>query len=928
MADKNLKVKVKADFDEYTKGLKKAGNETTSFKDKLASVGKKAAAAFLIVGTALIAAAKRFADFEKDFTSVVTLLDKDSFKNTTLEQGVKNLEQGVLDLRRTTGESFADINKALFDYISATGDADGALQALKAATDLAAAGNTNISVAIDGVTTSMNAYGDAVGDAENISSLLFTAQKAGKTTIEELSSSLGKVVPTAAALGISFEEILASTSALTLKGIKTTEAMTGLKASFANIVKPTADATAEADRLGIQFDQSALQADGLQGFLQKVIVASDGNKESLTKLFGSIEAVNTVFALTSNSGAKFTEILGKLNDKQQVTATYNDAVTTATETTDKAINRIIGTFDILVVKLGQYVAPVITAFANLLENGVNIITDWRNKLSSAEGAFKKITESLKEITLALAKALNRIINRIIGTFDMLIVKLVRYVAPAITAFANQLEKGAKIITYWSNQLFGAAGSLEKIKESLNEVTLALAENRHAQKEAATAVEEANFITKAWHEKRLLQLQEEAEALNAKRKKLQEDLALQREQQIDHDALVNEQDVADKAVKQAKMRAAEDMKTATLQTATSKRAEILAKMRAAEKINDEAEKLQQMTLLKQHLTQVEIEDARNKVNLTQAAIKFAKEEADREAKNKAQFLRDQLEHGTAYAKLNQFFGDKRAEILAKMRAAEKINDEAEKLQQMTLLKQHLTQVEIEDARNKVNLTQAAIKFAKEEADREAKNKAQFLRDQLEHGTAYAKLNQFFGDKRVQGSMKIGRDLSSLQSSENKDRAALGRAAAKIMIVIDAAQAIMKSYAQLGPIGGSIAAGAMALVSHEQLRAIDNSARGAASGGIVRDGIVGRDTEPFMLAKNEAIIPADITPALMNTFNELRRIREYGSLQASLQTGSNGLLQSTNTANEQQPVSINVNLDLNNEADKFIRASLNERDQLNI
>ena len=389
MADKELKVKVRSDFKDYQKDLKEAEKNTSKFGSVIKKTTQLIKVGFAGVAGAVTGATLRFASFEKDFTAVVNLLNKDSFGDLPLEQGVENLKQEIIGLRAETGESFATLNKAYFDYISATGDAIGATEAVRVATDLASAGVTSAAVAIDGITTSMNAYSKELTSAEETSALLFAAQVQGKTTIEELSSSIGKAAPIASALGVSYKELLSATSALTLQGISTREAMTGLKAAFSNVVKPTADAALEAERLGIRFDQTGLKADGLQVFLQKIIKASDGNKESLTRLFGSVEAVNSVFALTSEGGAKFNSILETLNDTQEVNATFTNATAKANETLSKTLDKLTGRFDSLLVNIGNKLKPFIQQFSD----GVEILSMKFSKqediLQGTAGAFTK-----------------------------------------------------------------------------------------------------------------------------------------------------------------------------------------------------------------------------------------------------------------------------------------------------------------------------------------------------------------------------------------------------------------------------------------------------------------------------------------------------------------------------------------------------------
>jgi TP901 family phage tail tape measure protein len=119
---------------------------------------------------------------------------------------------------------------------------------------------------------------------------------------------IGRVAPTAASLGVAFGDLLAAIASITGQGLDTAGAVTGLKAALANIIKPTSDATKEAARLGIKFDAATLRARGLTGFLDAITSSAKFNADSLAKLFGSVEALNAITALTANHSATFTAI--------------------------------------------------------------------------------------------------------------------------------------------------------------------------------------------------------------------------------------------------------------------------------------------------------------------------------------------------------------------------------------------------------------------------------------------------------------------------------------------------------------------------------------------------------------------------------------------------------------------------------------------
>ena len=98
-------------------------------------------------------------------------------------------------------------------------------------------GVTDLSTAVDGITSVVNAYGSDVVSATEASDLMFTAVKNGKTNFEQLSKSLFNVVPVASALGVSFEDVTAGISSMTAQGVPTSVATTQMRQMFVELSK-------------------------------------------------------------------------------------------------------------------------------------------------------------------------------------------------------------------------------------------------------------------------------------------------------------------------------------------------------------------------------------------------------------------------------------------------------------------------------------------------------------------------------------------------------------------------------------------------------------------------------------------------------------------------------------------------------------------
>jgi TP901 family phage tail tape measure protein len=366
-----LIIKIGANSKEFDRVLSELGPKATKAQSAMNLAAKAGSAATLAIASGLAVSIKAAAEFEKSFSNVITLLDKSSFSTKDFSDGVDSLRQGVLKLRAETGDSFENLNKGLFDLISAGVSAEGAITALRAATNLSISGATNTAVAVDGITSALNAYSFEASKSQEIADKFFLAQKFGKTTVEELSSGFGLVASSASNFGISLDELLAAVSAATTGGIRTSQAYTGLAAIIQNIVVPTERAATEAERLGIEFNSTALRAQGFDKFLKSITESAEFNNTSLEKLFGSTEAMKTVFALTGSAADDFDKILSSLGDTQLAAATNAAALAEKNNTLDQSTKRLQGSIATLAVSVGNEFAPQVSKVFNALGEGID-----------------------------------------------------------------------------------------------------------------------------------------------------------------------------------------------------------------------------------------------------------------------------------------------------------------------------------------------------------------------------------------------------------------------------------------------------------------------------------------------------------------------------------------------------------------------------
>jgi len=909
MAADDLTIRIGAKADQFRAELKKIKKSTAGLEKSLAKTAKISAAAFVGLAAAAGLAVKSFAKFESGFTNVQTLLDKSSFKTKSFTKGIADMKDGLLELGAASGESFEVLNEALFDTVSAGIDAEESIAFLAAATNLAIAGATDTSVAVNGMTSAMNAFGIEADQAIEVSQKFFVAQKAGKTTVAELAQGFGKAGATAAAYGVSLDELLASVSAVTLGGVKTSAAYTGFNAALVSISKPTADAAAEAKRLGIEFNTTALRTQGLEGFLKTLTSANGFTQKSVERLFGSVEAQKVIFALTGAQADAFSKQIVDLADKQKLAATFTAALEVKQKTTEQSMKRLKSASGAVAITIGEQLAPTVNNLATTLTDLVKRFNDLdKEQVQSIVTAAKWVGSILAGIASATAFALAAI------KVSAIIASLTAAFGPAalgasalwvaLTGPIGIAVAGIAAVAAGAYALFRVFKEPEPAK-GIQEINKELDKLKEKEKKLANAAHINRLGQKNLSQIRLEKIQEEIKELEKLKKAGIEatkdfgtgELLLEPKikdaggNPVDDivDGILNGKDAIEIPIRPVPTEGEEGFigpiqGPDVIAGAAPDEVEDKAADQEAKKL--EAARLSEMerVALAKEATDKRIEIARtenqqlleiNKAKsdgLSQQEIDFLmqRQSLDEEFKA-AQGISDKTERDLALENLRIKNQTLLAEEMAFNEA--KVEQDAINREEKAVLDEELQALSDEQraALNEEDLKslQAHVLTKQEVENQEANTKLktqinernQFKKDELKFGTEVAEAKKFFNSQEVQGVKSTAGQLAALSQSKNSKLKAIGKAAASVNAAIATSEGAIKAYTSLagipivGPALGAAAAGALIVFGVEQQANIARMQRG----GIVPNGQGGlRDRVPALLQPGELVVPSGITP----------------------------------------------------------------------
>ena len=271
------------------KGAAKTGKALKAVTGSVARLGAKSAlvgAGFAVLSTKLAG------DFQKSLLEVSTLMNNVNAKT------LPNMSRELRAVASASGLALRSISKAKYDIVSAGfSDAAESANILAVASKLAVGGVTTAASAADILTTSLNAYGKTADEVNDVSDVLFTTVRLGKTTMSELGQSLGMVLPFAKSMNLSMRGVGAAMATLTASGINTAEATTTLRASILGLSAPADGARDAMKAAGIEVVKFA---DGTVDIVETVKQFQGMDPATIKKFIPNVRAITGIQTLANN----------------------------------------------------------------------------------------------------------------------------------------------------------------------------------------------------------------------------------------------------------------------------------------------------------------------------------------------------------------------------------------------------------------------------------------------------------------------------------------------------------------------------------------------------------------------------------------------------------------------------------------------------
>ncbi len=370
-------------LDQVNKKVKQIGDQFTQLGKKMTIRGGMG---LLASGLGIGAFMKQSAELQSQLIDVSTL-----FSDSKADIG--GFTDEILNLSRVVPKSTKDLSAGLYQIKSAGIEAGDMFDFLKVASVAATAGVSEVEPVIRALTKTLEGYGMESKQVLPLANKFFKTIEEGQVNLTELAESLPTVTSASATAGLSIDEMLGAFSAGTkiLKDHRQTAV--GLAGMLRSIGKASDEQQKKAKELGFEFNQQALQAKGLVGFLKDMKEALKGTNVSIREFFRREQGFRLANALLNES---FETLIDNIDEMSNSQGALNRAFQKQMEALKTQAILAWNNITALVKSIGTELIPEVTDMTKSFRAFVSVLNDRFNQATPE--ARKRIAELIMRIT--------------------------------------------------------------------------------------------------------------------------------------------------------------------------------------------------------------------------------------------------------------------------------------------------------------------------------------------------------------------------------------------------------------------------------------------------------------------------------------------------------------------------------------------------
>ena len=310
---------------------------------------------------------------------------------------------GVQAITGATGAEFEKLRETAIDL--------GATTAFSSGESLATV-STIVADAITG-------FGLSAKDSARVADLMTQAANSGTIGVSDLGESYKYVAPLAQSMGLSIEDVTTALSAMSMAGIKGSQAGTSLRTVLANMAKPSSTVASAMDELNLSITNS----DGSFKSLDEIITTmrtsfnglTDDQKAYYATALAGKEGMSGLISLLNLTQEEYDALTASMNN---CTGVAGETAAVMQDNLQSKVEQLGGALESLAIKLSEYVIPFLTGLVEKITAAVDAFTNMNPMVQKAVLVIGGILAVAGPILIVVGKIITAV-----GTIMTIIPKL-------------------------------------------------------------------------------------------------------------------------------------------------------------------------------------------------------------------------------------------------------------------------------------------------------------------------------------------------------------------------------------------------------------------------------------------------------------------------------------------------------------------------
>lgn len=467
------------DISPFERGIKSAMSNLKTFMDSSQSATDRIGAlgsAFTTVGGTLTknvttpivalgtAAVAMASDFEKSMSNVKAI-------SQATDTQFQELKDTALSLGASTAFSAGEVADAMTEMAKAGWTSQQIIVGMSGVLDAAAASGEGLAAVSTIVADAITGFGMDAEDSSKVADLLTQAANSGTIGINDLGESFKYIAPIAKSLNINIEDTVTAISAMSLAGIKGSQAGTSLRTMLTRMVKPTKMVQEAMEQLGF----SAKNADGtfkeLPDILSELRVKfadlTDAQKAQYAAQLAGQEGMSGLLSILNLTQEEYDEIERKMYESKDVAQITAEVMQ---DNLASSMEQLGGAIETLAIKIGDALLPTIRDITEFVTSVVEKITQLDNKVIEQIVRIAAIVAAIGPLLLVVGKVISGVsmtmslISALASPIGIVIALIAGLAAILVNLYQTNDEFRTKVNETWSEVVSTLSTAIENIKQ--------------------------------------------------------------------------------------------------------------------------------------------------------------------------------------------------------------------------------------------------------------------------------------------------------------------------------------------------------------------------------------------------------------------------------------------------------------------------------